>query len=174
MRQQNEELREKRRKEEKEQLEKLRNDQLWSTFSEAKKMEASNHAKFVEKIYVSFCPLNMPDIPKYEQKKKEDQYNNDNTDYSIDEIKSKLFTEKRMKSMTRSERIWRSADCSETSYTREIEKLKINTYQYGKKKLVDEFRDLAFNDDLWVIARRRKSFSDSSRSSSVPSRRIRK
>jgi hypothetical protein len=170
-RKQNEELREQKRKDEEEESEKLRSEQLLKAFTDAKKTEDSNHKKFVEKIYISFRPLDIPDIPKYQKKSNTNQRNqrNDDDDDDFEEMKRKVLNEKTMKAVTRSERIWRSADCSETSYPREIKKLKISTYEYGKKKLIEEFKGLAFNDDSWVIkAKRKKSFSDSSRSSSVP------
>ena len=161
-RRENEELRELKRKEEADKAERDRVEKLQIAFLEAKKKEESNHARFIEKIYISLRPLDIPDLPDLPNP---DPYNDREVrearriDTTSDDIKLKISA-KVKKAVTRSERIWQTALCSDTSYTRDIEKLKFTTYEYGKKKFIEEFRDLAYDD--WTISRR------SSRSSSVP------
>ena len=72
--------------------------------------------------------------------------------------------------MSKSERIWQSTTSSTFTFPRELEIQKIETYQYGLKKFVEEFKQLAFEDDSWVIVKR-NSILLTNRSSSVPPRR---
>jgi len=172
-RKQNEELREHQKKEEEEKVERLRVEQLLREFNEAKKKEDSNHAKFVGKIYDSLCPLSIPEYDSLANGTTEDQFQSSQENKERDsQLLSKLNPEKKKNRspLSRSARIWRTTTCGEFSFSRDMENAKMQAYEYGLKKFVEEFKQLAFQDDSWVIVRR-KSLALSNRSSSVPPRR---
>jgi len=170
-RKQNEERREQQRKDEVEKAERLRVEELTKQYKEAKKKEDSNHEKFVGKIYDSLRPLNKfseyhSDIITENQL----QINQESTERDSQLLKKLIPKKKKSKPLSRSARIWQTTTCSELSFPRDIESAKMQAYEYGLKKFVEEFKQLAFQDDSWVIVRR-KSLSLANRSSSVPPRR---